>query len=57
MNNELVADALRIEDMSGIDSEEAGVPRAVTYLRLSTSRQAALRTFGGGEARRVRFGG
>ena len=40
MNNELVADALRIEDMSSLDPEEAGAPRAVTYLRVSTSRQA-----------------
>ena len=40
MNNNLVADALRIEDMSGAALEEVGAPRAVTYLRVSTSRQA-----------------
>lgn len=40
MNNELVADALRLEDMSLPGSGEAEAVRAVTYLRVSTSRQA-----------------
>ena len=40
MNNQLIADALRIEDMSGVETEGMGAPRAVTYLRVSTSRQA-----------------
>ena len=40
MHNKLIQDALRIVDRYGVDSEEPMVPRAVTYLRVSTSRQA-----------------
>lgn len=40
MHNKLVKDALRIENRYGDDSQETMAPRAVTYLRVSTSRQA-----------------